>query len=214
MRILIALFGIVCSLVFQVWLFTKETHSTDWRVPGLSASLTSLCDVSILDELLWKNTGKISLIGQIEDLTKSVFNQLFLLPPLERYPPPPIAATIGESLNIQAALTNDADGECEFRVRLNAPAFDYEPKDTRTYLVQNRSREIASWLAVPKSLGKQIVTVSNKNSDYSTTIEVINLLGLTITQATVLSYLSAFLGSALTLPWLLERIRLKAKTAA
>lgn len=114
--------------------------------------------------------------------------------------------------NPHGPLSKSTTGEtvdCEVKVSLFAPSFEYEPKESdRTIrLPSNQDIVKTGWVVSPKKPGQQVLLVSSGLDSAEVHIEVVSALGLTIQQATLLSYLAAFLGSAVSLPWWLERAK-------
>ncbi len=117
--------------------------------------------------------------------------------------------------NASAQLRSPAP-DCVVTVRLLAPGFDYEPRDgnRKVALRWTGSIERVSWVIAPKALGNQAIIVEVERDQLRIDFRIVSLLGLSAWQATLLSWLAAFLGPALTLPWLLSKVGKNRKGAA
>lgn len=108
------------------------------------------------------------------------------------------------------------DADCVVEVSLSAPGFEYEPKENprKMKLPRDGSSVKAIWVLAPRKVGNHVVAITAGDSTREFSFQVVSVLGLSSKQLAIASYLCAFLGSALTLPWLLERLRSSSRSPA
>jgi len=116
-----------------------------------------------------------------------------------------------DSLAVTVHLSNNDNRTCTGGVVLNAPNFDVSPARTtlRLELSPGHNTSSAVWILTPKKAGLFPITVSSGGYTAFNTVSEVNvtdILGLTPTQAKILSYVGTFGGAMLTAPWWYEQL--------
>jgi len=116
-----------------------------------------------------------------------------------------------DSLALTVYLSNNDNRTCIGGVVLNAPNFDVSPTRTalRLELPPGHNTHSVVWILTPKKAGLFPITVSSGGYTAFNTVSEINvtdILGLTPTQAKLLSYLGTFGGAIFTAPWWYEQL--------
>lgn len=119
--------------------------------------------------------------------------------------------TVGEAFNLEVVLSNKLGRECRCVVEIHATTFDVSPPTPQSFILPPKTDYSTFWNMAAKSEGTQEILIHSEKDIIRRGIIVKNALGLTKRQAAILTVLYAFLGSALTLPWLLELWRSRKK---
>lgn len=168
----------------------------------------------------------IGLLGwlafrQARAMALSVDSGNLLQPPIEGPGCPELTAVVNLERRVmtenesQALVVNLSLPEginCAVTVSLLAPNFLISPPETsRVATVPAGSDIDVAWVISPQDVGTyEVVIVVDERSE-TRGITVTNTLGLTATQAQILSIIASFLGPMLTAPWWYERWRERKK---
>jgi hypothetical protein len=114
-----------------------------------------------------------------------------------------------ESHPLVVHLASEGNEKCEAAVRLAAVGFEVSPPEMeqRIQLGPERPRGEVTWVIAPRQVGEYVVDVSSAFDHNFVSIVVTNILGLRARNAQLMVYLAGALGSILTVPWWLDRIK-------
>lgn len=119
-----------------------------------------------------------------------------------RAPPIRVLATAGESFTLRSTATNESVGICTSRAQILAPGFDFQPTE-KVQVVTLRPRESREliWVVSPKVSGRHVIVLIGGETPRELKFEVVNLMGLSFAQASILSYLATAFAGLLAMPW-------------
>ncbi len=111
-----------------------------------------------------------------------------------------------ESQALIVYVKNPDAEECTATVAINAPNFDISPYENKQNItLPGSGNGSLSWILTPKKVGVFEVSIAAGFDGQVIGISVTNLIGLSSTQAQIISYFGSFLGPMLTAPWWYER---------
>jgi hypothetical protein len=92
---------------------------------------------------------------------------------------------------------------------LSGTSFIIKPSERQKAIFNEDGTAEILWILEPTKIGNHHLLYGHKNTDVYGEVIVVSLFGLTILQSKILSFITAFLGATITLPWLLEYFRNK-----
>ncbi len=113
-----------------------------------------------------------------------------------------------ESQALTVEIGNLYGEDCKATVNLNAPNFDIAPNENeQTVTFPGKGNSTVIWILTPKMAGVFEVSIEVERDSQIIGIGVTNLLGLSPTQAQIISYVGSFFGPMLTAPWWYEKLK-------
>jgi len=117
--------------------------------------------------------------------------------------------TENDSFSIAPVFQNDTNRPCVLSVQLSAINFDSDPPErVQSKTLDPKTEEFTLiWTLSPTKTGAREISVTTGYKVFTYVVSVVNTLGLTPLRAKILSIITSFFGSALTLPWWVDFVR-------
>jgi hypothetical protein len=111
-----------------------------------------------------------------------------------------------ETRALMVRADNKTDESCKSMVRLVSPGFSVNPREEEQTLAvpAGRSGSLA-WVLTPNKTGSFEIIVTDDLTTQSLGLQVTDVLGFTVEQAKLLSWLGSVLGPMCTFPWWVEK---------
>jgi hypothetical protein len=111
--------------------------------------------------------------------------------------------TLSDSVSVSVSLSNPSTETCIAHVDIYAPRFDVTPVVTKRELelLPNETGTIV-WILTPNVLGSHQIGLASGLEVQNIGLTVTHIFGLSAGVVQVLTYIGAFMGSAITFPWL------------
>lgn len=114
-----------------------------------------------------------------------------------------------ESHVLQVHLAADTQTKCTATIEVGAAGFEISPPETTrsVELDKDQPEGTISWVLAPRQAGEYIILIASGFDTRRVGIVVTNVFGLSARTALVITWACYALGSALTIPWWLDRLK-------